>query len=156
MACGGPAELVRVMKTYSYEKLLWTTSRVLKVLSVCQKNKPVIVEAGGMPALAKHLTNSSERVVQNCLWTLRNLSDAGNMVVSRTPLTKTLLWIPPLLFLSVQVPSLPSVYLSSTIFLPVPTFDFPLPSFIPSPTILLASFSLCHPLLPSMPSILAT
>lgn len=34
------------MRTYTYEKLLWTTSRVLKVLSVCSSNKPAIVEAG--------------------------------------------------------------------------------------------------------------
>lgn len=34
------------MRSYSYEKLLWTTSRVLKVLSVCPSNKPAIVEAG--------------------------------------------------------------------------------------------------------------
>uniref|UniRef100_A0A8C5R8Q0 Beta-catenin n=1 Tax=Leptobrachium leishanense TaxID=445787 RepID=A0A8C5R8Q0_9ANUR len=32
-------------RTYSYEKLLWTTSRVLKVLSVCSSNKLAIVEA---------------------------------------------------------------------------------------------------------------
>lgn len=46
LASGGPAHLVRIMHTYTYEKLLWTTSRVLKVLSVCQSNKPAIVEAG--------------------------------------------------------------------------------------------------------------
>jgi len=46
LTSGGPAELVRIMKTYTYEKLLWTTSRVLKVLSVCPHNKPAIVEAG--------------------------------------------------------------------------------------------------------------
>ena len=34
------------MRSYTYEKLLWTTSRVLKVLSVCQNNKPAIVKAG--------------------------------------------------------------------------------------------------------------
>lgn len=34
------------MRNYSYEKLLWTTSRVLKVLSVCPSNKPAIVDAG--------------------------------------------------------------------------------------------------------------
>lgn len=34
------------MRSYNYEKLLWTTSRVLKVLSVCPSNKPAIVEAG--------------------------------------------------------------------------------------------------------------
>jgi len=80
LASGGPAELVRVMRTYQYEKLLWTTSRVLKVLSVCQSNKPAIVEAGGMQSLAAHLANQSGRLVQNCLWTLRNLSDSANKV----------------------------------------------------------------------------
>lgn len=77
LASGGPNELVRVMRSNNYEKLLWTTSRVLKVLSVCSSNKPAIVGAGGMQALAMHLTNPSQRLVQNCLWTLRNLSDAA-------------------------------------------------------------------------------
>ncbi|XP_041374475.1 catenin beta-like [Gigantopelta aegis] len=77
LASGGPGELVRIMKTYTYEKLLWTTSRVIKVLSVCSSNKPAIVEAGGMASLAMHLGHQSQRLVQNCLWTLRNLSDAA-------------------------------------------------------------------------------
>ncbi|XP_078280615.1 catenin beta-1-like [Rhinoraja longicauda] len=77
LANGGPAALVHIMRTYNYEKLLWTTSRVLKVLSVCPSNKPAIVEAGGMQALGIHLNSSSPRLVQNCLWTLRNLSDAA-------------------------------------------------------------------------------
>ena len=47
------------------------------VLSVCSSNKTAIVDAGGMQALALHLNNPSTRLVQNCLWTLRNLSDAG-------------------------------------------------------------------------------
>ncbi|KAI1887123.1 hypothetical protein AGOR_G00202890 [Albula goreensis] len=77
LANGGPEGLVHIMRNSSYEKLLWTTSRVLKVLSVCPSNKPAIVEAGGMQALGKHLTGSSPRLTQNCLWTLRNLSDAA-------------------------------------------------------------------------------
>lgn len=44
LASGGPAELVRIMKSYTYEKLLFTTSRVLKVLSVDTDNKMAIVE----------------------------------------------------------------------------------------------------------------
>lgn len=80
LASTGPLELVRIMRSYDYEKLLWTTSRVLKVLSVCSSNKPAIVEAGGMQALAMHLGNPSQRLVQNCLWTLRNLSDAATKV----------------------------------------------------------------------------
>uniref|UniRef100_A0A4W4GHD8 Junction plakoglobin n=1 Tax=Electrophorus electricus TaxID=8005 RepID=A0A4W4GHD8_ELEEL len=77
LANGGPEGLVQIMRNYNYEKLLWTTSRVLKVLSVCPSNKPAIVEAGGMQALGKHVTGSSQRLTQNCLWTLRNLSDAA-------------------------------------------------------------------------------
>ncbi|KAJ3660516.1 hypothetical protein Zmor_004961 [Zophobas morio] len=50
----GPVELVRIMRSYDYEKLLWTTSRVLKVLSVCPSNKPAIVEAGGMQKMAQN------------------------------------------------------------------------------------------------------
>ena len=53
------------------------TKGYTKVLSVCSSNKPAIVDAGGMQALAIHLGNPSQRLVQNCLWTLRNLSDAG-------------------------------------------------------------------------------
>lgn len=46
LANGGPEGLVHIMRNYTYEKLLWTTSRVLKVLSVCPSNKPAIVAAG--------------------------------------------------------------------------------------------------------------
>uniref|UniRef100_A0A673NQP7 Junction plakoglobin b n=1 Tax=Sinocyclocheilus rhinocerous TaxID=307959 RepID=A0A673NQP7_9TELE len=77
LANAGPESLVFIMRNYNYEKLLWTTSRVLKVLSVCPSNKPAIVDAGGMQALGQHLTGSSQRLTQNCLWTLRNLSDAA-------------------------------------------------------------------------------
>merc|ERR1719346_602538 len=80
LASQGPLELVRIMRSYDYEKLLWTTSRVLKVLSVCSSNKPGIVDAGGMQALAMHLGHPSQRLGQNCLWTLRNLSDAGTKI----------------------------------------------------------------------------
>ena len=44
--------LVRVLKSYTYEKLLWTTSRLLKVLSVCPSSKPAIVEAGMSPLVS--------------------------------------------------------------------------------------------------------
>lgn len=37
---------------------------------------------GGMQALGQHLTGSSQRLIQNCLWTLRNLSDAATKQVS--------------------------------------------------------------------------
>jgi len=46
-----------------------------------------VVNAGGMPALAMHLIHPSSRLVQNCLWTLRNLSDAATKVVSLRTVT---------------------------------------------------------------------
>lgn len=39
---------------------------------------------GGMQALGLHLTDPSQRLVQNCLWTLRNLSDAATKQVKHT------------------------------------------------------------------------
>ncbi|CAJ1053705.1 junction plakoglobin a [Xyrichtys novacula] len=90
LANRGPEGLVHIMRNYDYEKLLWTTSRVLKVLSVCPSNKPAIVEAGGMQALGKHLTGSSQRLQQNCLWTLRNLSDAATKQEGMDSLLQTL------------------------------------------------------------------
>lgn len=51
-----------------------------QVLSVCSSNKPVIIESGGLLALGKHLRSPSLRLVRNCLWTLRNLSDAATKV----------------------------------------------------------------------------
>ena len=81
MASGGPSLLVRIMRIYSYEKLLWTVGRLLKALSVCPSNKPEIVQAGGMQVLSMHLTHRSGRLVQNILFTLRNLSDAATKQV---------------------------------------------------------------------------
>ncbi|CAI8003909.1 Catenin beta-1, partial [Geodia barretti] len=81
LASGGPVNLVRIMRLYSYEKLLWTCSRLLKVLSVCPSNKPEIVQAGGMQALSRHLGHRSTRLVHNILHTLRNLSDMATKQV---------------------------------------------------------------------------
>lgn len=112
LSTGGPAELVRIMGSYDYEKLLWTTSRTLKgtflfhftamkicgflisfnfaVLSVCSRNKPAIVEAGGVQALSMHLNHQSKRLVRDVLWTLRNLSDASTKVDGLENLLQTL------------------------------------------------------------------
>ncbi|XP_054154024.1 armadillo segment polarity protein-like [Oppia nitens] len=90
LASGGPAELVRIMRSFPYEKLLWTTSRVLKVLSVCPSNKPAIIQSGGMQALAQHLTHTNHKLVLNALWTLRNLSDAATNQNNLEPLMQSL------------------------------------------------------------------
>ncbi|XP_065207079.1 armadillo segment polarity protein-like [Planococcus citri] len=93
LASAGPSELVRILRSHDYEKLLWTTSRVLKVLSVCPSNKPAIVEADGIQALAMHLNSPSERLVQNVLWTLRNLSDAATKVEGLDGLLQSLVYL---------------------------------------------------------------
>lgn len=80
LASGGPEQLIRIMDTYDYEKLLWTCSRVLKVLSVCPSNKTAIIDAGGMQVLSRRLSSESVRVVQSCLWVIRNLSDEATDV----------------------------------------------------------------------------
>uniref|UniRef100_A0A3P9IVG6 Catenin (cadherin-associated protein), beta 1 n=1 Tax=Oryzias latipes TaxID=8090 RepID=A0A3P9IVG6_ORYLA len=72
LASGGPQALVNIMRTYTYEKLLWTTSRVLKVLSVCSSNKPAIVEAGKLfagpelPLDSQELVRCSEILKLSC------------------------------------------------------------------------------------------
>ncbi|KAH0809605.1 hypothetical protein GEV33_013186 [Tenebrio molitor] len=71
-ASQGPIEFVRIIRSYDYDYC-----GLPHVLSVCPSNKPAIIEGGGMQALAMHLDNPSGRLVQNCLWTLRNLSDAA-------------------------------------------------------------------------------
>ncbi|XP_050531685.1 armadillo segment polarity protein-like isoform X2 [Daktulosphaira vitifoliae] len=91
LAAQGHIELVRIMRSYNYEKLLWLTCRVLKVLSVCSRNKPAIVEAGGMQALAMHLQHDSQQLVYNVLWTLRNLSDAGTKIDGLEQLLQSLI-----------------------------------------------------------------
>lgn len=75
---GGPAHLLRILQTYDYEKLLWSTIRLLKVLSSCPKQKPIIIELGGTEILTKFLDHKSLRLVMNSLWTIRNLSDQVN------------------------------------------------------------------------------
>lgn len=101
LQCNAPLELVRFMQTQMYEKLLWTTSRLLKVLSVDQQNKAAIVAAGGIHALARHLlppapANAapgapSARLLHNCLWTLRNLSDVATRVEGIEPVLERLI-----------------------------------------------------------------
>lgn len=77
LASGGPQELIRIMQMHNYEKLLFSVSKVLLVLSTCNSNKSTIVQFGGIHALSQHLISNSHRLVLNNLWTLRNLSDAA-------------------------------------------------------------------------------
>lgn len=50
LASQGPVELVRIMRSYDYEKLLWTTSRVLK-----GRSKPYNVKFVSCHRIVNHL-----------------------------------------------------------------------------------------------------
>ncbi|XP_063727841.1 armadillo segment polarity protein-like isoform X2 [Symsagittifera roscoffensis] len=75
-------ELIRIMSSAEYEKLLWTCSRLLKVLSVNGKAKVTLVQTSAMQILGGLLTQQptpmNKSIVSNCLWTLRNLSDVAS------------------------------------------------------------------------------
>ena len=80
----GPQLLLRLLELTDYEKLLWTTTRLLRVLSVSPSIKIVMVSKNAIKILEKHLNQpKSLRIQQNCLQILRNLSDQAVKLVSR-------------------------------------------------------------------------
>ncbi|TNN71252.1 Junction plakoglobin [Liparis tanakae] len=68
----GLQKMVPLLKK-SNPKFLAITTDCLQLLSYGNQESKV----GGMQALGKHLSGSTPRLMQNCLWTLRNLSDAA-------------------------------------------------------------------------------
>lgn len=76
----GPEMLVEILRNSNYPKLTHMTIRLMKVLSVCSNNKKALIGHGAMQALAMHLKSASSSELQNCLITLRNLSDAATRV----------------------------------------------------------------------------
>jgi len=111
---GGTQILVGLLaNSQQYQKLLLNTTRLLKVLSVCNQNKPALVSFNAMQALSMHLhysvtatntnttnnasngsttvTSTSNDILQNCLITLRNLSDAATRLNGLEQLVHNLL-----------------------------------------------------------------
>lgn len=102
---GGTQMLIAILVNQtSYQKLLLNTTRLLKVLSVCSKNKPALVQCNAMQALSMHLVNLSNQaqnssnvkstssdILNNCLITLRNLSDAATRLPGLEQLVQNLL-----------------------------------------------------------------
>ncbi|KPP63025.1 junction plakoglobin-like [Scleropages formosus] len=79
----GLQRMVPLLKK-SNPKFLAITTDCLQLLSYGNQESKVGAEllvggsaGSGMQALGKHLSGSSQRLMQNCLWTLRNLSDAA-------------------------------------------------------------------------------
>ncbi|OXB63035.1 UNVERIFIED_CONTAM: hypothetical protein H355_004434 [Colinus virginianus] len=67
LANGGPQALVQIMRSYNYEKLLWTTSRVLKAtiglirnLALCPANHGPLQEAAVIPRLVQLLVKAHQ------------------------------------------------------------------------------------------------
>lgn len=98
----GTQALVNLLMNHqNYNKLLLNTTRLLKVLSVCAKNKQALVSYNAMQALAINLIPTqtpdgqtmtpSHDVVHNCLITLRNLSDAATRINGLEQLVANLL-----------------------------------------------------------------
>ena len=85
--CSAAKDLLYHLRKTNDEKLLWTASRLVKVLSTCPHNKESIVEAGGFYMVAERMKQAEEKskhdLFKNFLVTLRNLSDADANFVSR-------------------------------------------------------------------------
>jgi catenin beta 1 len=102
---GGTQMLVGLLVNQTnYQKLLLNTTRLLKVLSVCSKNKQALVNCNAMQALSMHLItlstqaqnagstkSTSSDILSNCLITLRNLSDAATRLNGLEQLVQNLL-----------------------------------------------------------------
>ena len=76
-ASGGSKELVNLMQAKNYEKLVWTAIRLMKVLSICPTNKPLLIKSGALMVLTESLLKPiNDKILLNCLLTIRNLSDS--------------------------------------------------------------------------------
>lgn len=75
----GVLSIINVVTTSYYEKLLWMSTRLLRVLSAWLPTKTEILRLDSNLRFVTHcLRRDSTRVSVNALWTLRNLSDIAN------------------------------------------------------------------------------
>ncbi|KAF0991417.1 hypothetical protein HZS_1445 [Henneguya salminicola] len=69
--------IVNILKTKTYEKLVFNSCRLLKEISVHTPLKPVVVKSGTIQLLTKYLLHISRRIAVISLITIRNLSDVA-------------------------------------------------------------------------------
>ena len=67
LASQGPVELVRILRSYDYEKLLWTTSRVLKGIFRMSSNVPLLLSPAPLGALSSMSHRSSDGTARDHL-----------------------------------------------------------------------------------------
>ncbi|TNN07290.1 Junction plakoglobin [Schistosoma japonicum] len=73
---GGLSSLLKVIMVSTYEKVLWTATRLLRVLSAWIPVKyEIIAQDPHLNFFTYCLECHSSRVIANALWTMRNLSD---------------------------------------------------------------------------------
>ncbi|VDQ11040.1 unnamed protein product [Trichobilharzia regenti] len=73
---GGLSSLLTLITVSTYEKVLWTATRLLRVLSAWIPVKCEIIAQDPFLCFFSHcLECQSSRVIANVLWTMRNLSD---------------------------------------------------------------------------------
>ncbi|KAK4469984.1 hypothetical protein MN116_007480 [Schistosoma mekongi] len=73
---GGLSSLLKVIMVSTYEKVLWTATRLLRVLSAWIPVKyEIIAQDSHLNFFTCCLECYSSRVIANALWTMRNLSD---------------------------------------------------------------------------------
>lgn len=71
-------------------QLLWTTLRLLRLLSLCPNNRAQIVQLGGIQVLTKHLSHESLQIAANALWTIKNLTNMAANQKNLEPLLQAL------------------------------------------------------------------
>ncbi|TGZ63429.1 hypothetical protein CRM22_006919 [Opisthorchis felineus] len=75
---GGVRFLLSLLEDTNYEKLLWTGTRLMRVMSAWLPAKlSVLSEDKSLSFLIRCFVCGSLRVIANALWTLRNLSDVA-------------------------------------------------------------------------------
>uniref|UniRef100_A0A915ICE2 Beta-catenin n=1 Tax=Romanomermis culicivorax TaxID=13658 RepID=A0A915ICE2_ROMCU len=75
---GGTVQLLQILNSScDYERLIWTTCRLMQALSVCEQNKKFLIANGILQSLNNRLNvkNSSHKLICSILLLLRNLSD---------------------------------------------------------------------------------
>ena len=74
LSYSGTQELVRIMAAHSYAKLSLVCLKIVRNLSTCKANKQELIALNAMHVMCKYLPN--DQIRQECLFAMRNLSDA--------------------------------------------------------------------------------
>ncbi|CAF0879070.1 unnamed protein product, partial [Didymodactylos carnosus] len=77
----GPPQLLQIMELTDYEKLLWTTTRLLRVLSVGTSIKGLIIQKNGIKIFEKYVCNAISEGMETLLHKLIQLLSSTDFVI---------------------------------------------------------------------------